>query len=96
LTTITETNKSWSLDKIRLQLQRFATQWSIQTLTHELQHKEAKALKQAKNDSTKQQNGQIAIFFCIGWSKLWQKVIKNIKSESNLQSRIVSCLVQQS
>jgi len=95
LTTITETNKNLPLDKIyphhfqALQQVELVTN-KFPTLTEQLQHhEEAKAIKQAKDNSNNERNRRRTIYFCIGYSNIWSKpvhsIIKSIKDKFNLQ-----------
>jgi len=95
LTTIRETNKSLPLDKIyrqhfqALQHAGLVTK-KVRTLTEQLQHnKEAKAIKQAKDNSNNERNRRRTTYFCIGHSNIWSKpvhsIIKSIKDKFNLQ-----------
>jgi len=93
-TTITETNKNLPLDKISPQhLQALQNAGpvtkKVSTLT-ELQHnEEAKALKQATDNSNNKRNRRRTIYFCIRHSNLWSKsihsIVKTIKDKFNLQ-----------
>ena len=94
LTTVTETNKNLPLDKIypqhfkALQSAGLVTK-KVPTLTEQLQHDEqAKAAKQAKDDSNNQRNRSRTTYFCIGYTKIWSKpihtIIKEMKAKFNL------------
>jgi len=95
LTRITEINKKPPLDKIYPQCFQALQPTDlvakkIPTLIEHLQHnKEAKALKQAKDESNNRQNRQRTIHFCIRCPSLWSKpvhsIIKTIKDKFNLQ-----------
>jgi len=95
LTTITKTNKNLPLDKIypqHLQALQHAGLLTkkVPTLTEQLQHnEEAKALKQAKDNSNNERNRRRTTYFCIGYSNIWSKpvhsIIKSIKDKFNLQ-----------
>jgi len=62
----------------------------VPTLTEQLQHnEEAKAIKQAKDNSNNESNRRRTTYFCIGCSNIWSKpvhsIIKSIKDKFNLQ-----------
>jgi len=95
LTTITETNKNLPLDKIypqhfqALQHAGLVTK-KVPALTEQLLHnEEAKAAKQAKDNSNNERNRRKTTYFCMGHSNIWSKpvhsIIKSIKDKFNLQ-----------
>jgi len=51
----------------------------IPTLTKQLQHnEEAKAVKQAKDQSNNKYNRRRTTYFCIGYSNIWSKPVRSI------------------